>query len=233
MRLVTILVAVAGLFAAAAITGVARPEPALSAQSQQVENGITVTGAGSVRAVPDRADISFGVQTNGRTASQALNANAAEMRKVIAALRGAGVASGDIQTQQVSLSPRTSDDGEIVGYTATNTVSARIRDLDRAGAVIDAAVEAGANQVYGPALTRSDATELYRVALRAAYADARGKAQTLAGAAGVSLGGAFVIVEVGGGPVPVADERAAAPSTPIEPGTQEVTATVTITFAIS
>lgn len=233
MRLVAILLAGAGLFAAAAITGVAGPEPALSAQSQDVENGITVTGTGSLRAVPDRAEFSFGVQTDGRTATQALNSNAAEMRKLIAALRAAGVASADIQTQHVSLSPRTSDDGEIVGYTATNTVSARIRDLDRAGAVIDAAVEAGANQVYGPALTRSDATELYREALRAAYADARAKAQTLAGAAGASLGRAFVIVEAGSSPIPVADERSGAPATPIEPGTQEVTATVTITFATS
>jgi uncharacterized protein YggE len=231
MRFVTILLAVAGLLAAAAIAGVARPEPALSAQAQELENGLTVTGTGSIRAVPDRAEFSFGVQTTGRTASQVLNANSADIRRVVAALRAAGVAAADIQTQNVSLSPRTSDDGEILGYVATNTVSARIRDLNRAGAVIDAAVEAGANQVYGPTLTRSDASDLYRDALGAAYADARAKAQTLAGAAGVSLGRALVIAESGSAPLPVADERTAAPS--IEPGTQETMATVTITFAIS
>lgn len=231
MRVVRIGVAAAALLAAAAFAGIGSPEPALS-QAEEVQNGITVTGTGSVRTVPDRAEFAFGVQTTGRTATQALAANAAEMRRVIAALREAGVAAAEIQTQQVSLSPRQSDDGEIIGYTASNTVSARIRDLDRAGAVIDAAVSAGANQVSGPALSRSDAVELYRDALRAAYANARAKAQTLAGAAGVSLGRALVVVEAGGGPAPLPTDRTAETGTPIEPGTQEVSATVTVTFAI-
>jgi uncharacterized protein YggE len=232
MRVVRIGVAVAALLAVAAFAGIGSPEPALS-QAEEVQNGITATGMGSVRTVPDRAEFAFGVQTTGRTATQALAANATEMRRVIAALREAGVAAAEIQTQYVSLSPRQSDDGEIIGYTASNTVSARIRDLDRAGAVIDAAVSAGANQVSGPALSRSDATALYRDALRAAYNDARAKAQTLAGAAGVSLGRMLVVVEAGGGPAPIPAERTADTGTPIEPGTQEVSATVTVTFASS
>lgn len=80
---------------------------------------------------------------------------------------------------------------------------------------------------------RSDQTELYRSALRAAYANARAKAQTLAEAADVSLGRVLIAVEAGGGPVPLpTEQRAADTGAPIEPGTQEVQATVTVTFAI-
>src|SRR5918992_5651461 len=141
MTLARIAVAAALLLGVSAFTGVGLPEPARS--QEQLRNSITVIGSGTVTTVPDRALFWFGVQSQGRTASQALNANAAEMRRVIAALREAGVAAADIQTQNVSLSPRMSNDGTaIIGYTAVNTVSARIRDIDRAGPVIDAAVAA-------------------------------------------------------------------------------------------
>jgi len=231
MKTISALILAAGLLAAAALAGVGRPEPAVSA-APDAEQGITVIGTGVVTSVPDRADFSFGVTSEGRTAAAALAANAAEMRRVIAAIRAAGVAADDVQTQQISLSPRYTDEGEsIVGYTASNTVSARIRDLGRAGAVIDAAVEAGANQVFGPSLTRSDSNELYRTALRAAYANARAKAQALAAAAGITLGRAVDMVE-SGGPMPMpAAESARLTDTPIEPGTQEIQATVTVTFA--
>jgi uncharacterized protein YggE len=189
----------------------------------------------AVRAVPDRADFSFGVQSTGRTASAALDANSAEMRKVIAALRDAGVAAADIQTQQVGLSPRLSDNGEtILGYVAQNTVTARLRNLDRAGAVIDAAVVAGANQVYGPSFSRSNEAELYRTALRSSVADARTKAQAIAAAAGVTLGAVVGVTETGGAPVPIEGKGApTADAAPIEPGTQEIQASVTVTFAVA
>lgn len=233
MKTISAVILAAGVLAAAALAGVGLPEPARSA-APDAENGITVTGTGTVTTVPNRAEFSFGVTSEGRTASAALAANAAEMRRVIVALRGAGVASEDIQTQHVSLSPRYTNDGEaIVGYTASNTVSARIRDLARVGAVVDAAVEAGANQVFGPSLTRSDGNDLYRDALRSAYANARAKAQALAAAAGISLGRAVAVVEAGGPvPVPLAEDARVA-DTPIEPGTQEIQATVTVTFAVS
>jgi uncharacterized protein len=234
MRLTRIAVAAALVFAVAAYAGVGMPEPAQSQSAQEeLRNTITVNGAGAVTTIPDRAEFAFGVVSEGRTAAQALNANAAEMRRVIAALREAGVAAADIQTQNVSLSPRMSNDGTaIIGYTAVNTVSARIRDIDRAGPVIDAAVAAGANQFSGPVLTRSDQTELYRSALRAAYANARSKAQALATAADVTLGRVLIASEAGGSPPVPVTERAADTGTPIEPGTQEVQANVTVTFAI-
>ncbi len=232
MRLARFAVVAGLLFAVAAYAGVGVPEQAQS-QSAPESNTVTVNGVGSVTTVPDRAQFSFGVQSEGRTAAQALAANAAEMRRVIAALREAGVAPADIQTQYVSLQPRMSNAGTtIVGYTAINTVSARIRNLDRAGAVIDAAVAAGANQVNGPSLFRADQTAQYRQALRAAYADARTKAVALAEAAGASVGRVVALVESGGAvPLPAA-ERLSDTATPIETGTQEVTANVTVTFAL-
>ena len=110
-----------------------------------------------------------------------------------------------------------------------------IRELARAGAVIDAAVEAGANQVYGPSLSRGDQTELYRQALRAAVADARTRAQALAAAANLTLGRVTQVVESGSAPMPVANAVKAedASGTPIEAGTQQIVASVQVTFSVS
>ena len=223
------LAAALALFASAA-----EPESAHGLAAQLKAEGITVTGTGVVRTVPDRAEISFGVVTQGRTASQALSANDAAIARVVAALRQAGIAEADLQTRSFSLSPRYSEDGsEILGYTAENTVAAQLRNLDRAGAVIDAAVGAGANQVFGPSLSRSDTSEQYRNALRAGVADAREKAQVIAAAAGVSLGQIVGVVEQGSSsepPQPASDARVAAP---IQPGTQEIQASVVVTFAVA
>jgi uncharacterized protein YggE len=123
----------------------------------------------------------------------------------------------------------------VEGYTAQSSVSATVRQVAQAGAVIDSAVAAGANQVSGPSLARGDQSELYRRALRAAVDDARASAQAIAAAANVSLGRVTAVVEGGGAPQPLpfaADKAAAAESTPIEPGTQQVTATVTVTFSV-
>jgi len=230
------IAALAALVAVAvALGGVGLPERARGQEADGGQRSISATGSGTVNAVPDRAQFSFGVQSQARTASAAIQAADAALQRIVAALRQAGVAAADIQTEQLSLSPRTNDEGvEILGYTAVSSVSVRVRDLDRAGAVVDAAVAAGANQVYGPSLVRANQDALYRNALRAAYADARGKAQALADAAGVQLGAMTSTVEGGGGAIPLAagrmeDTKAAS----IEPGTQEIQATVTVTFAVS
>lgn len=220
---------------AAALIGVGRPEPAQGQAAVQPVTGITVTGSGSVQGTPDRADFSFGVETQGQTSAEALDANSAAVRKVIDALKGAGVADGDIQTQQVAVSPRYGENGQnIVGYSATNSVNATIRDLAQAGAVVEAAVAAGANQVYGPTFSISDQTGLYGEALTKALDDARTKATAIAEAAGVGLGSIVNVVEGGqaGPPVPMAAEAAGA-SVPIEAGQQEIVATLTVTFALS
>lgn len=224
--------AAAGL-AIALFAGVERPGGARSAAGEGSK--VTVSGSGTVTTVPDRASFGFAVITKARTASAALAANGAGIAKVIAAIKAAGVASADVHTQSVSLSPRSSQDGtEILDYTASNSVAATIRDLGKAGAVVDAAVAAGADQVDGPNLTASDQKTFYRQALAAAVDDARAKAQTIAKAADLTLGRVLGVTEgSGGGPIAFASKAAGADSTPIEPGTQEISATVTVTFAAS
>jgi uncharacterized protein YggE len=235
MKILRIAALAAVVLVAAALAGTGRPEPAQGQAAPETDDRITVNGSGAVTTVPDRAELAFGVVSQAATARAALTANAAASRRVVAALRGAGIAAADLQTAQISLSPRYSEQGEdITGYTAQTTVTANLRALDRAGAAIDAAVSAGANTVSGPALSRTDQAELYRTALRNAVADARAKAQALAAAGGVTLGAVVSVVEAGGGPIPLAErasaQDAAAPE--IEPGTQRIEAMVTVSFAL-
>jgi uncharacterized protein YggE len=236
MKLMRIAVLVAVGAAVVALAGVGRPETAGGAAKPA--GGITVTGVGTVTSVPDEAEFSLGIQTKGDTAREALAANSETMERVLAALKSAGVDSSDIKTQNISVSPSYADEGEIDGYTAGNTVSVKIHDLSKAGEVLDAASDAGANEVYGPSLSRSDQDELQAKALDDAVGDARKKARALADAAHVELGPVTAITEgFSGGPEPyyaeagasVAEDRAV----PIEPGTQDVQATVTVTFAIA
>jgi uncharacterized protein YggE len=201
-----------------------------------VGEGITVVGSGTANVVPDVADWSFGVHSEGETASAALSANAAAMRGVIAALRNAGLAKRDLRTDEVSLYPETADDGRTVtGYSASSMVTATVRKLGDAGRVVDAAVKAGANDVSGPSLRPSDTGAQYREAVDKAFDDARTHAEAIAAKAGVPLGAAVAIVESGAAaPGPIAYDRAvvAADVAPVEPGTQQVSATLTVTFEI-
>jgi hypothetical protein len=219
------------LVVAAAVAGVARPEGARAVDGTPGDS-ITVSGNGSVAAVPTTAVFSFGVDSRGATAKAALAANAREMRPVIAAVKAAG--GRKVGTQSVSLSQVFNQNGEPAGFAASNVVTATV-DVDSAGAVIDAAVEAGANQVNGPTLSVADQGKLYRQALKAAVADARMSAEALAEAAGRSVGKVTAVVESGGAtPVPMLAKSAAADSgsTPIEAGTQLTTASITVTFAL-
>ena len=185
------------LLVAAAIAGVARPEGAhaVDGTTATSSDSITVAGNGSVSGVPTSASFSFGVDVRAASAKAAIAANAREMRQVIAAVKSAG--GRDVGTQSVSLSQVFTNNGEPSGFAASNVVTATI-GLDKAGALIDAAVEAGANQVNGPTMSVADQGSLYRQALKAAMADARLSAETLAAAAGRSLGKVTTVVESGG-----------------------------------
>jgi uncharacterized protein YggE len=218
------------LLAAAALAGVLRPEGAGADTTTPAGDSVTVTGTGTVEAVPDRAEVSAGVETRAPTAKAALAANGAAMQKVIAALRANG--GKDVTTQAVSLSTAFDQNGKPNGYVASNVASAET-SLDGAGGLIDAAVAAGANTIYGPSLSRSDADALYRQALAKAVDDAKARAGILAKAAGRQLGRVTAIVEGGAAPVPVAAKASAAPdSTPVVSGPQETTAQVSVTFEL-
>ena len=234
MKLARLALLAAGGVAVAAFAGVFQPSGADSAPGDTSTGGITVVGTGSANVTPDRASFSFGTVSQAATANAALTASSQSVARVVAALKKAGVAQADIQTSDVSLSPRMNDNNnEIVGYTASNTVTATIKKLGDAGDVVDAAVAAGANQVYGPNLLASDQDAVYRTALKAAVAEARTKAETLAAASSSTLGKITAIVEGGGStPMPMAVGAAKDSSVSIEPGTQKIEATVSVTFAI-
>jgi len=236
MKLIRIAVLVAVGAAVVALAGVGRPETAGGASKPA--GGITVTGVGTVTAVPNEATFTIGVQSQGSTAREALAANSDQMRRVLAAVKSAGVDESDIKTQDVSVSPSYEDEGRINGYSARNSVAVTIDALSKAGGVLDAASNAGANEVYGPMLSRSNQDKLQAKALRDAVANARKKAEALADAAGVRLGSVTAVTEgFGGGPEPYYAEGGARlaldKAAPIEPGTQDVQASVTVTFAIT
>lgn len=219
----------AALVAAAALAGVGRPEAA-HGDSGPPANAVTTLGHGSVTVVPDRATITAGVHTQAATASAALARNATAMNAVIAALKSHG--GQNIQTQQVSLSPQTDDKGNVQGYAADDSVSADSA-ISATGGLIDAAVAAGANTISGPSLSASDRDAAYRKALGEAVADARAKATALAAAGGFGVGPVTSVTEESAAPPPVFSAAPApAKGTPIEPGSEEVTADVTVSFAI-
>src|SRR5262245_53494419 len=182
---------------------------------------ITVQGTGIVTTVPDEAQFTFGVSTTASTAKAALGGNAARMNRLIAALKAGGIAPADIQTAQISLSPNTNENGSrVLSFTASNSVTVKTKAIATAGAIVDAAVGAGANLVSGPSLGPSDQRALQRRALKAAVADARGRALAIAQAARVRLGAVQTVSETSTTPITFAPspKAAAASSTPVEPG---------------
>lgn len=224
-----IALAAGALLVAGALAGVLRLDGAAAEGSAATSDTVTVTGTGIVEAVPDRAEVSAGVETRAATARAALAANGTAMRKVIDALRaGGGI---DVTTQTVSLSTSFDNQGAPNGFVASNIASATVA-FDKAGALIDAAVAAGANTVYGPSPSRSDADALYRQALAKAVADAASRAAVLAKAAGRELGRVTGISESGSALAPVFAKAAADASTPVESGPQETTASVSVTYEL-
>ena len=224
-----IAVVLGALVAVAAAVAVLQPSGAEAVDPPTVADTVTVSGEGVVRAVPDRAEISAGVETRGPTAQAALQANATAMGRVLQALHAGG--GTDVTTQTVSLSSSVDNQGSPNGFVASNIASATVA-FDRAGSLIDAAVAAGANTVYGPSPSRSDADALYRQALAKAVGDAEQRAAVLAKAAGRDLGRVTAISESGAAPVPVFARAAADASTPVESGPQETTASVSVTYEL-
>ena len=155
------------------------------------------------------------------------------MQRLIAALKDAGIADANIQTDQVSVWPATDSNGKVTGYTASGSVSVET-SVNRAGAIVDVASGAGATNVSGPNLTVADTDAYEAEALHRALADAKRKAAAVADAAGGSVGAVVKVVEGGAaGPYPMAfDSASAKAETPVEPGTVDTTAALTVTFAL-
>jgi uncharacterized protein len=202
---------------------------------------VTVTGIGQFAVVPDEAAVVIGVQSQAESAGEAINENAERMEEVINALRAAGIQTADIQTRTLNLFPRYAetqqvprpDLGEIVGYTATNQIEVRVRQIANVGSVIDNAIMAGANTIDGIRFEVGDPTQALDQARRAAMEDARRKAEQLVELADASLGNVLTISEFSRTPGPVFREAVAQDAafvTPIEPGTEMIEVEVQVTW---
>jgi hypothetical protein len=195
-------------------------------------HGITVNGEGKVTGKPDIAQLTLGVSKLANTVEQARNDAAASLDAMIKSIRDNGVAKDDIQTLQFNISPEYdySNGRQLLkGFRVTNVVSAKLRDINKTSKVVDDAVTAGGDNTQ----------ELQAQAREKAVADAKARAQTLAGAAGVTIGDPITISETSFQPVPLASKAfaedrgaGAAPATPIEPGKLDVTVTVNVTWGI-
>jgi len=216
------------------------------AYNDSQQTGIWVSGTGEVTGAPDVAILTLGVEAQEETVSEAQSEAAEAMSDIVASLKANGVADKDIQTQWYTISIVTKWDKDteeqiVVGYKVTNMVTAKLRDINKAGTVIDAVALAGGDltRVEGISFTIDDPTSYFTQARQEAMEDAEAKAQQMADLAGVGLGKAFYMSESGGyipQTYPVRDyysgfEESAA-TTPISAGELEITLTVQVAYAI-
>ena len=202
---------------------------------------LEVTAEGRTTRVPDIATIRAGVVSQGATAAAALADNAKRMDRVLAALSRAGVERRDVQTASVSLSPQYRyTEGQtpvITGYQASNSVAVRFRAIERSGAILDALVAQGANQIDGPSLALSRPDAALDEARTDAVKRARARADLYARAAGLTVDRVVRIAETGQSagenPPPMMAMRAmAAPKTAVLAGEKDVTVTLDVLFLL-
>jgi len=215
--------------------------PCAALADQTPPHILTVSGQGIAKAAPDQAQFSTGVVTQGSTAALALAANSRAMNAVFATLKKLGIPDKDIQTSNFSLSPQyqvckpgTTCPQRIIGYQVSNTVNVTVEDFGKTGAVLDALVSSGSNQIDNIGFSIHDTSALLKEAREAVVKDAILRAQTYAKAAGVTLGSILSIQEGGSEqpqPMYYAKAMMAAPP-PIAGGEQSVSAEVTISWEI-
>ncbi len=236
------LLAAVGLVLVLAVVGLCGCTVGTIGLNNQQE-GIWVSGEGKVTLTPDIATLSLGIEAQAKTVAEAQSQAAEAMDRVMTALTDSGVAEKDIQTQYFSIYPVTRWDDEtwqeiVIGYRVTNMVTAKIREIDEAGSIIDAVAAAGGDytRINNISFSVDDPTPYYEEAREKAVADAIAKAEQLADLAGVDLGKPIYISE--GTIYPpviyrdVMMEAGAPVETPISPGELELTLTVQIVYDI-
>jgi uncharacterized protein YggE len=247
--------AIAALALAASLIGCSAVTPSLSPSVAQAssefspkaqasaDTGISVSGTGKVRAKPDVARTSIGVEVTGASLAEATALSNKQMTAVIEKLKSMGVAEKDIQTTQYNIYPVTQQSNRqgvpptITGYRVSNQLSVTIRKIDDTGKVLDAAVAAGANQVYGISFSVDNPAPYEQQARAAAVKDAQDKAAQLAKAANITLGKIVVINEGVAAPRPLVRAAGvmyaeAASAVPVETGELEIAVNVEVRFAI-
>ncbi len=247
LTIVAVGALVVGLLAGPALATVVNPpsypSTAAAGSDQPAEHTLSVTGEGKVTLTPDIATVQLGVLTERPTAKAARQAAAVAMTNVVDAVRKMGIADKDIATASISLSPTydypNNATPRIRGYQLQNTVTVTVRNLDQLGDLLDNSVVAGATTINGVNFDVADRAAAEAQARQAAVADAKAKADTLANGLGVHIAGVASVSEQVSTPVwygrNVAGEAlgAADASTPVMPGTTDVTIDVNVSFLIS
>ena len=220
--------------AAAAAQAVQAPMPAIAGTR------LEVSATGEAARVPDLAIISAGVVTRQTTATAAIQENAARIERVLSALKRAGIEERDLQTSSINLNPeyryQENRAPHLVGYTASNQVSIRFRDIRNTGKILDALVAEGANQINGPTLTIDKPEAALDEARLKALANGRARADVYARALGRRVARIVSISESGGSsPVPppmpmMMEARAQSADSKILPGEQKLQVTLSIVF---
>ena len=202
---------------------------------------LSVSAEASSKRVPDVATISTGVVTRGADSNAAMRQNADQMAKVMAALKGAGIAERDIQTSGINLNPQyryaENQPPTITGYQASNTVNIKVRDIAKLGEVLDALVASGANQVNGPSFEIDQPEAAYDEARQAALKKAQARAEMYAKSLGLRVR-RIVSISEGGGfrpPMPMMKAMAMdarAESAPVAPGETTLSANLDVVFEL-
>lgn len=237
-------IAALGVFVLGPSTYAAAQAQPAAATAPSLPRTITVVGEGTVATQPDVAQVQIGVEIKGDNAQEASAEAAETMDAILAALAQAGVAAKEIQTTgyNIWVEQRVGPDGaatDQVIYHVGNSVSVTVRDLEKVGDVLDAAIAAGANSIYGVNFSVDDTDEVMAEARRLAAADALARAQELAGLHGVALGEVVSISEViDGMAVPVyesvnASMGLSSAAGPISPGELKMTARLQVVYAIA
>ena len=203
---------------------------------------LSVSATAESRRVPDVATISTGVVTQAADANAAMRANAAQMDKVMAAIRAAGIAERDVQTSGINLNPQyryiENQAPSITGYQASNTVNVKVRDLSKLGKVLDAFVASGANQVNGPSFEVDKPEQAYDEARLAALQKAQARAKTYADALGLNVRRIVSISEGGASfprPMPMMRTMAAdavQKETAVSPGETALSVNIDVVFEL-
>ena len=216
--------------------------PLSAEEHKMIDRTVTVSATGTVSAEPDEATISTGVSSEAKSAREAMSKNTDAMKKVIAELKTQGVEPKDIQTTQFNVEPvyvypKEGQPPVVTGYRVNNMVGVHVRDLDKLGGVLDQLVSVGANQMNGIAFNVSKAEVLKDDARKEAMTNALRRAKLLAAAGGATVGDVLQISEdvTTFNPQPVMFSRAKAMSAeavPVERGSQQLEARVTVTWAL-
>ena len=229
------------MFGAALIPSVAAAQQATISQAI-AGTRLDINATGEVTRVPDIAIVTAGVVSRSTTATGALQDTADRMQRVIAALRRAGVEDRDIQTSNVSLNPEyrypANQSPQLVGYTASNNVTVRFRDIRSSGKILDVLVAQGANQINGPSLTVDKPEAALDEARAKAVAIGRARAELYARSMGLRVVRVVAVNESGGSypappPMPMyARADMAQAKTVIEPGEQKLQVNLAMTFEL-